>query len=81
VYVCLINANFFIFFIPSLIVYIVLIIYFVYFQDSYLSDDSVSKPDVNADGEVQFVSNKVNVNNVDILLNDGLFCCYCINNS
>ena len=68
-------------FIPSLIVYIVLIIYFVYFQDSYLSDDSVSKPDVNADGEVQFVSNKVNVNNVDILLNDGLFCCYCINNS
>jgi hypothetical protein len=29
---------------------------------------------VNADGEVQFVSNKVNVNNVDILLNDGLFC-------
>ena len=68
-------------FIPSLIVYIVLIIYFVSFQDSYLSDDSVSKPDVNADGEVQFVSNKVNVNNVDILLNDGLFCCYCINNS
>ena len=67
-------------FILSLIVYIVLIIYFVYFQDSYLSDDSVSKPDVNADGEVQFVSNKVNVNNVDILLNDGLFCCYCINN-
>ena len=67
-------------FIPSLIVYIVLIIYFVYFQDSYLSDDSIFKPDVNAD-EVQFVSNKVNVNNVDILLNDGLFCCYCINNS
>jgi hypothetical protein len=35
---------------------------------------------VNADGEVQFVSSKVNVNNVDILLNDGLFCCYCTNN-
>ena len=35
---------------------------------------------VNVDGEVQFVSNKVNVNNVVILLNDGLFFCYCINN-